>query len=634
MRLLSAVAVSLFLLVSNASAATYYVATTGSDTAAGSLAAPFRTIKQATRVVRPGDVVNVRGGIYYETTHVWQVKGTAAAPIVIQAMAGEQVVLDGSKLAAGTAIMNFNQCEYIDFRGFEVRNGPYIGVNVWFGRNIRILDNYIHHIHRNAIYVGADTTPGVTDITVSGNEVHDSALENQTLSFINGGWPGAVVISHVERSTIERNKVYRNYGEGVITVSSNYATVRGNELFDNFSSQLYLDNARFVTADRNLIYSTGDLRFFRDGKPGVGMGVANEYKDVQNPSSDNTFTNNIVIGTRWAFYYGSFEVGGGLHNTKVLHNTFYGIATAAIVHVDDDTHSNAVIANNIFYQTGIFAPTFAGGGSVTWRNNLWHGGSAGAAAGTGDLHGNPLFVNPGGLTAADYKLRSLSPAIHTAADRKDVTTDYFGAARSAAADIGAHEESLSLGSSATVLPAPPTPSSVAARLAGNSHVRVSWERTLGALRYNVYRNGRFFDSVEKSELTDKSVLPATTYVYEIAGVDAAGTESARSAQATVTTPAAAQSAKPDAPQGANAVASSSRVTLTWTAVAGAATYNVVRNGVPLGETQSATYTDTAVEAATTYTYSIIAVTAAGDQSSASEKISVTTPAAARRRAVR
>ena len=49
-------------------ATTYYVATTGSDSAAGTQAAPFKTITKATSVAVSGDTVTVRGGTYSSFT--------------------------------------------------------------------------------------------------------------------------------------------------------------------------------------------------------------------------------------------------------------------------------------------------------------------------------------------------------------------------------------------------------------------------------------------------------------------------------------------------------------------------------------------------------------------------------------
>ena len=626
----TAVLVSLLLTSMSAHAAELFVSTTGHDANPGTLAAPFRTIHAAAKAVKPGDVVNVRGGTYGERIGIYS-KGTAAARIAFRPFAGETVVLDGSTIGAGTPVVSINGAEYVDFSGFEVRNSSYIGIVLWHARNVRVLDNHVHHTTRNGIYVGGDVAAACADITISGNQVHDTVLENQYHTMGSGGWAGAVVVSRTERATISGNKIWNNDGEGLISLRSNYAVIQNNEIFDNYSVNLYLDNARFVTADRNLIYSTGNTRYYRDGRPGAGIGVANETKDVMNPSSDNVFTNNIVVGTRWGFYYGNYESGGGLRNTKVLHNTFYG-TTEEIIRIENDTHSNSAVANNIFYQTGSAAPKYSGAGAVTYQRNLWYGGSAGVAAGTADLFGDPLFANAGGRTAADYKLLPLSPAVHTAIDFPDVANDHFGQRRTPSSDIGAHEESISLGSSAPVRPAILAPTDVTARLDETGTVRVTWTASRGAVKYDVYRNGHYFTSVESARFKDLTVLPANLYTYEISARDAGGSESARSAMASITTPAAASSL--DAPAGFAAVASSSRVDLSWRMVTGASSYAVYRDGAKVTDVASASFTDVDVKSSTTYSYHVIAIASDGTTSAASDTIRVTTSGAGRRRAVR
>src|SRR5205085_12016371 len=47
-----------------ASAATYYVATTGNDANPGSLSAPWRTISVAVSRLTAGDTLYIRGGVY------------------------------------------------------------------------------------------------------------------------------------------------------------------------------------------------------------------------------------------------------------------------------------------------------------------------------------------------------------------------------------------------------------------------------------------------------------------------------------------------------------------------------------------------------------------------------------------
>ena len=75
---------------------TYYVATTGSDTHAGTSVAPFRTINKAAQVAVAGDVVTIRNGTYQESIVVRN-SGASDKPIVFQAENRGGVLLTGGR---------------------------------------------------------------------------------------------------------------------------------------------------------------------------------------------------------------------------------------------------------------------------------------------------------------------------------------------------------------------------------------------------------------------------------------------------------------------------------------------------------------------------------------------------------
>jgi hypothetical protein len=77
----------------------YVVATNGSDSAVGSLAAPFATIQHAANVAQPGDTIYIRGGTYHET--VTPPSGTASAPIIFEPYNGELVTVSGADPLSG-----------------------------------------------------------------------------------------------------------------------------------------------------------------------------------------------------------------------------------------------------------------------------------------------------------------------------------------------------------------------------------------------------------------------------------------------------------------------------------------------------------------------------------------------------
>jgi parallel beta-helix repeat protein len=457
----------------------------------------------------------------------------------------------------------------------------------------------------------------------------------------NGGWAGAVVVSYCDRATITNNRIRNNDGEGLISLRSNYATISDNEISDSFSVELYIDNARFVTATRNLIYSTGNARYFRNGYPAAGIAVANETNTIMNPASDNVFSNNIVVGTRWGFYYGSFETGGGLRNTQVVNNTFYG-TKQAILEIDDDTHANSLVENNIFYSVGTPAPSHAGTNGIAYRNNLWYGTTSGAAAGAADVFANPMFANAGGLTAADYKIKLGSAAIGTALDATSlVGTDYFGARRAQPFDIGAHQ--LSTGAIADLL-APTVPANLRAAGGNADSVHLNWNPAtdnVGVTGYTVVRNGVAIATTATPTWIDTTVAEETVYAYQVQAVDAAGNRSALSEVLSVawsSSKAISDVIAPQRPARVTAGATSTTTaSIAWTAATdnvGVVAYEVYRDNVRIGTVGTLSFDDSGLNAGTAYAYYIVAVDAAGNKSERSNKVSVSMSGANRARAAR
>jgi chitodextrinase len=614
----------------NASAKTIYVSLSGNDANNGAIGTPYRSINKASQVALPGDVVMVRGGVYFNTVGISS-KGTANARITFQPYPGEKVTVDGTGTAPATDLFTLYKAEYVDVVGFEVRNSTRIGINVYSCKSIRVRDNDTHHHIRNGIYIGASAMGVSSDIVIDGNQVHDTVLENENHVFVNGGWAGGLAFSKTKGGAITNNKVYRNYGEGLGTGLSTNVLVEGNEISDAYSGYIYIESSGYITVNKNFLYNTGDTRFYRNGHPGPGIGVANETWDIVLPEagSNLTITNNIVNNTRWCFYYGSFDTGGGLKNSVIANNTFYR-ATDALIRISLDTHSGSLVTNNIFYQVGNGMTQVAGAG-VSYKNNLWYGGNPEPLAnGAGDLYGDPQFVKAGGTTPADYKLRAISPAVHTGASTGAPKTDYFGAIRTESFDMGAHELSAELGSSAPVAAPPAAPTNVRALATNSTTISLTWTASIteGVTSYKVYRDNAFIATVTGSAYTDAGRTAATAYRYEVYAYDITGNPSAASIAAAVTTPAAADTVKPSMPANLTTGAvTSSSIALSWTGSTdnvGVTGYHVYRNGTYIATIGSKAYTVTGLSANTAYSFQVVAVDAAGNRSAASNTASGTT----------
>jgi len=117
-----------FLVSVPAFAATYYVAPTGSDSAAGTQAAPFATLTKANGSAAAGDTIYVRGGTYYITTQlVLSKSGTSDTNRTkIWAYTGETPVLDASRYVTSNAAVDVPVVlvtgSWMHLKGLEIGN--------------------------------------------------------------------------------------------------------------------------------------------------------------------------------------------------------------------------------------------------------------------------------------------------------------------------------------------------------------------------------------------------------------------------------------------------------------------------------------------------------------------------------
>jgi hypothetical protein len=129
---------TIFLLLPSVLGATIYVSPTGSDSAAGTLAAPLLSIQSAVDKAVAGDIIYLRGGTYSPTKNI-QIKksGTSSALYTLSAYQSEIAIIDGEALpstpapvggsvaAADRGILHVEKANYWKFIGLELKNGPY-----------------------------------------------------------------------------------------------------------------------------------------------------------------------------------------------------------------------------------------------------------------------------------------------------------------------------------------------------------------------------------------------------------------------------------------------------------------------------------------------------------------------------
>ncbi|GHG41611.1 MULTISPECIES: right-handed parallel beta-helix repeat-containing protein [Amycolatopsis] len=122
-----------------AAATTYYVAPSGSDSAAGTQAAPWASMAHAQAVAKPGDTVYLRGGTYVysrankscasQTDRVDAItlnkSGSSGSPIRYWAYPGEKPVFDFSRMKDDCRIEGFDVTgSWIHLKGLEAKGVP------------------------------------------------------------------------------------------------------------------------------------------------------------------------------------------------------------------------------------------------------------------------------------------------------------------------------------------------------------------------------------------------------------------------------------------------------------------------------------------------------------------------------
>ena len=123
----------------SASAATWYVAPTGNDAAAGTLAAPWKSFAKAQSAAAAGDTVYFRGGAYVfmgglngcasmtDTVNVVTLNKSGSAGKLIRywAYPGETPVFDFSRMKDNCRVKGFNVTgSWIHLKGLEVTGAP------------------------------------------------------------------------------------------------------------------------------------------------------------------------------------------------------------------------------------------------------------------------------------------------------------------------------------------------------------------------------------------------------------------------------------------------------------------------------------------------------------------------------
>ena len=263
-----------------AGAATYYVATGGSDSNPGTQAAPFLTLQQAANTAVAGDTVIVQDGTYGPGTAVTggdsdpnnyspvvlYNSGTPSAWITFQAAHKWAAVLDCQMTC--DSYINLLNASYIVIQDFVITHGYKEGIHSNDAAHyITLRGNRIESIaQRYSTYPygmnGMFTSPNCHDFVIDGNEFHDIGRSNWT------GLDHGLYL-HGSNFTITNNIFYNIVDGWSIQVADGMSTVLiANNTFAGADGggkgQIMLWNTQSnLTIENNIFYNPQDVAIVR-----------------------------------------------------------------------------------------------------------------------------------------------------------------------------------------------------------------------------------------------------------------------------------------------------------------------------------------------------------------------------------
>jgi hypothetical protein len=204
-----------------------FMSPSGSDAAAGTAAAPWRSLPAAMSKLRPGDTLYVRGGTYVGQGMQWTVSGTSGAPIWVKAYPGERPVFDGNG-SVGQFLWFRGGAGYIYVDGLTVtRYAPR-------DSGVMIFTDGAHHIVMQNMNASGNfgSTQNEHIFYPAAAGVHNITIR---YSYIAGASGGAVHMYHSPGPQAVRvyNNTIRDSYWGVIADSGATAEVYNNTFVNN-----------------------------------------------------------------------------------------------------------------------------------------------------------------------------------------------------------------------------------------------------------------------------------------------------------------------------------------------------------------------------------------------------------------
>ncbi len=499
---------------------TYHVSPSGSDTADGSAAHPWRTLSYAVSQMPGGNRLVVHEGTYNEEGLI-PADGSQEYWTVIEGAEGENMPIidaghippaDGSQMSGSTPIFNLRGANWVRISGLDMRNCV-----------------------QSIIRIG-DEPDFSTQIIVENSRFSGVIWSDNTANiYLASGW---------------RNVIIRNCAmTGNRQENINYC---GIQLFRG-NGTLEISNCDISDASMGIFWKhggTGQYEAvikdnFLHNNVTHGISLSNDNTTISNNLVINNNTGIKVYGT------GGFNKGD---NNRIIHNTVYNNRNSiSYYNGDGDGAEDNVLKDNIIsgYDNAIneyaiwpdSTDAWSTKGNVSDYNVYWNNDGSDIIACVRekftlsewrqrtlmDAHSvnqAPIFVNASGYLndLNDFILAAGSPGKNVASD---------------GADMGADISSIGYsGQSPVDTGSPSVPTDLSATASSSSEINLTWTAStdnVAVVGYRVYRNGTQIATTTATNYSNTGLSPATQYSYTVSAFDAARNFSSQSGSASVTT---------------------------------------------------------------------------------------------------
>ena len=391
----------------------WVVAPTGSDSAAGSASAPFRTIAKAISVVGPGERITVKAGTYAERLSIeGSVRaGTASAPIRLQGE-GMPKIIPGNSNSSMVAIRK----PYWHMDGFDVdaQGTAKFGVAFFDATTTgSVLSG--SKVHNGTAGAAVTTFSYATGVTIEGNEIHDYSRGSQDAH--------AVLVQYSSKNiTVRNNRLHSVSGDSVQCIGpedysdlppADGVLIEGNVMYSTVENGFDIKTCYNVVIRKNVMYdfaaagvvhmSAADVLIEDNDFYNVGKAIAiggnhygpvptnvvvrrNRIRDVVKNSSgwegnairlENSeaaqVVNNTLVNVGNAAIMLGGGTGGATSNLSVYNNLLQG--SASVLHIGSQA-PGLKVGNNLYASSA--KVYVSGSGSLSFSAWMSQGKDSGS----------------------------------------------------------------------------------------------------------------------------------------------------------------------------------------------------------------------------------------------------------------